>query len=305
MSKADGTNSTSLSEQAAEWVILLSDGEISHELRTDFETWLAQDSRHREAYEQVDHLWQSLTPQKRQSRKGIKLVLSIVLLLCGLHGLPLSEWLAGEHTSIGEIRRIALTDGSHITLDSDSAADIAFDTHQRRIILRRGRLLAEVTPDFSHSQRPFMVETRDGIAQALGTLYTVEQSDYDSIVNVIESRVAIASRARPHQPITLQAGQSIRLDRRQLYQPKTTSTSATSWTQARLIYQDALLDQIISDLARYQKGVLKINEQAGQLRFTGVLPADDAEAALIILKDALPIHIKQYGGWLVWIDLQK
>ncbi len=115
----------------------------------------------------------------------------------------------------------------------------------------------------------------------------------------------VASRAQPHQTFTLQSGQSIRLDSEQLHSPETASPFAASWAQARLVYQDASLTQVINDLGRYRSGFLKINEQAAQLRFTGVLPADDPEAALNILQDALPIHIWQPNQWLVWIKAES
>ncbi|UJO99916.1 MAG: FecR family protein [Nitrosomonas sp.] len=295
---------SSLSEQAAQWAICLSDNQISNEQRANFEAWLAQDPRHRIAFEQVDHLWHSVTPRKQRSYTGIKTLLSIALLLGGLYGLPLAEWLADESTGVGEVRRITLADGSRITLDSDSAADIVFDMRQRRIILQRGRLLAEVAPDSLHTPRPFIVENRDGTAKALGTRYIVEQTGHDSIVNVIESEVAVANHTRPDQTVTLQSGQSLRFDKQNLRQPETMSPFAASWIEARLVYQDAPLTQVIADLARYRKGFMRINEAAGQLRFTGVLPADDPEAALSILENALPIQTKRHSKWFIRIDLQ-
>lgn len=304
MSETADSDISSVSEQAAQWAVCLSENQVSAEQRADFEAWLAQDPRHPIAFEQINQLWQSVTPRKRHSYAGIKTLVSITLLLGGLYGLPLAEWFADERTGIGEVRRITLTDGSRITLDSDSAADIVFDQQQRRIILQRGRLLAEVVTDPSVNPRPFIVESRNGTARALGTQYIVEQTRHDSIVNVIESQVAVASRAHPHQSVALQAGQSIRFDSEYLHQPQASSIFSASWIQARLVYQDMPLNQVIADLARYRKGFLKISGEAGQLRFTGVLPTDDPEAALSILENALPIQTKQHSKWFIWIDLQ-
>ncbi|MBL0011319.1 MAG: FecR domain-containing protein [Nitrosomonas sp.] len=224
-------------------------------------------------------------------------------MLGSLYGLSLSEWLADERTGIGEMRRITLTDGSHITLDSDSAADIAFDTQQRRIILY-GAPAGKVVLDSLLTPRPFIVESRDGIARALGTRYTVDQTDHDSIVTVIEPQVAVTNRDHPQQSVTLQTGQSIRLNSKRIHLPEAASPFAASWIQGRLVYQDAPLDQVIRDLARYREGFLKIDEEAGRLRFTGVLPIDNPAAALSILENALPIRAKQPGKWFVWIDLE-
>ncbi|MBX3631155.1 MAG: FecR family protein [Nitrosomonas sp.] len=296
------TNTPSLSEQAAEWAVCMSDEHVSPQQRTDFEAWLAQDSRHQEAYAQVETLWHSITPRKQRNHSAIKSLLGIVLLLGCLYGLPFSVWLANERTGTGEIRHITLNDGSRITLDSNSAADIAFDSRQRRIVLHRGRILADVAPESSINRPPFIIETRNGTAQALGTRYIVEQTDKDSIVAVIESQVTVTNRSKPHQSVTLQAGQSIRFDSNGLQQPEVAPAFAASWTQSRLIYQNTPLDKVIDDLARYRSGYLSVNEQAAQLHFTGVLPTNDPNAALNILKNALPVRITHYGGWFVRID---
>jgi len=301
-------NTVSLSEQAAEWVVRLSDSPISTEQQADFEAWLAQDTRHREAYEQISRLWQSITPQRRRKhRRSAGLLSGIVLLLMGIYWLPLSTWLADERTATGEIRQMVLPDGSTITLDSDSAFDVAFDTRARRIVLHRGRIFAAVVPDAPDQgahHRPFIIENRDGTAQALGTRYIVEQINDHSRVSVVESSVSVTSRDQPDQSITVNSGQSIRFDSMQIHDQELIPPAVESWVQGRLIYRNAPLSQVIDDLARYRTGFLRISEAAAQLRFTGVLPADDPDTALKILQHALPIGIDHYTRALIWIDLQ-
>lgn len=300
-------NTVSLSEQAAAWVVRMSDDQISAEERADFEVWLAQDSRHREAYEQISCLWQSVTPQRHGKHRATGLLAGSMLLLIGIYCLPLSTWLADERTATGEIRQVALPDGSIITLDSDSAADIAFDTHARRIILHRGRIFAAVVPDIvdqGANHRPFIIENRDGIARALGTRYIVEQTDDHSRVSVVESSVSVTGRDQPDHPITVQSGQSIRFNSERIHDQEPIPPAAASWVQSRLIYQNAPLSQVINDLARYRTGFLRISEAAAELRFTGLLPADDPDTALKILQHALPIGINRYTRALIWIDLQ-
>lgn len=300
-------NTVSLSEQAAEWVVRLSDSQISTEQQADFEAWLAQDVRHREAYEQINRLWQSVTPEQREKRrKPVGLLSGIILLLIGFYCLPLSTWLADEQTATGEIRQVTLPDGSTITLDSDSAADVVFDVHARRIILHRGRVFAAVVPDApdQDTHRPFIIENRDGTAQALGTRYIVEQTGRDSRVSVVESSVSVTSRDRPDQSITVHSGQSVRFDSEQIHDQEPIPPAAASWVESRLVYLNTPLSQVIDDLARYRSGFLRISEAAAQLRFTGVLPADDPDTALKILQYALPIGIDRYTQALICIDLQ-
>lgn len=53
-----------------------------------------------------------------------------------------------------------------MTLDAGSAADVIFEAGRRRVVLHRGETLVEVAHD---AQRPFVVETQQGSARALGT----------------------------------------------------------------------------------------------------------------------------------------
>lgn len=294
-----------ISEQAAEWVVCLSDDQVSDEQRAAFASWLAEDPRHREAYEEVSRLWQSVAPQQPSPSRYVKVLLSVLILLGGTYLLPLAEWTADERTRVGEIRQIALADGSVLTLDSDSAVDIVFNANERRVILRSGRLMAEVALAPAVGKRPFIVENRDGLTQALGTIFSLEQAEHDSVVNVIESHVAVASHEKPNHLVTLQTGESIRFNYKHISQPEITQPFATSWLHSRLVYQDEPLSQVIDDLARYHKGFLKANKDTAQLRFTGVLPVDDQEAALRILENALPVHVGRHTNWLTWISLRK
>ncbi len=305
MNKLSGHDASLISEQAAEWVVCLSDDQISDKQRAAFASWLAQDPKHRDAYEEVNRLWQSVTPQQPRPDRHVKILLSALILLGITYLLPLAEWAADERTRIGEMRQIALEDGSVLTLDSDSAVDIEFNTRERRVILHNGRLMADVALDPTVKKRPFVIENRDGLAKALGTRFIVAQAEHDSIVNVIESHVAVVSHYNPAHSVTLQPGESVRFNQKHISQPETTQLFATSWLQSRLVYQDEPLGQVIDDLARYHKGFLKISEDTAQLRFTGVLPTDNQEAALNILANALPVYVSQHTRWLTWISLRK
>ncbi len=305
MHKLSSHDVSPISEQASEWVVYLSDDQVCDEQLAAFDSWLAQDPRHREAYEEVSRLWQSVAPKQPSPVRHVKALLSVLILLGGVYLLPLAEWAADERTRVGEIRKIVLTDGSILTLDSGSAVDIAFNVSERRVILRSGRLMAEVALSQTTGERPFVVENRDGITQALGTIFSVEQTERDSVVNVIESQVAVASHDNPNYSVTLQTGESVRFDHKHISQPEVTKPYATSWLQSRLVYQDEPLSQVINDLSRYHKGFLRVDKDTAQLRFTGVLPVDDQEAALRILENALPVHIGRHTNWLTWISLRQ
>ncbi|MBW6154852.1 FecR domain-containing protein, partial [Pseudomonas aeruginosa] len=70
---------------------------------------------------------------------------------------PLRDWLADQRTGVGEQRRLTLPDGSLLTLNTDSAVDLAFDASQRLVRLLRGEIFVDSRAD----PRPFRVATAE------------------------------------------------------------------------------------------------------------------------------------------------
>lgn len=71
---------------------------------------------------------------------------------------------------IGEIRTLSLSDGSKVTLDTASRLLLAFDGHDRRVVLSRGRARFDV----AHEDRPFVVVAGNGTITAHGTIFDVD-----------------------------------------------------------------------------------------------------------------------------------
>src|SRR3546814_5501598 len=94
-------------------------------------------------------------------------------------------------TGRSEVRRIALEDGSIVTLNGNSAVQIRYEDDIRRVVLRRGEASFEVA---HNSERPFVVSA-DGVkVRAVGTEFVVGSEDDGVEVTVEEGVVAIGGR---------------------------------------------------------------------------------------------------------------
>ncbi|WP_240931664.1 FecR family protein [Azotobacter chroococcum] len=122
--------------------------------------------------------------------------------------MPLDGLLADLSTATGERRRFVLADGSSVLLNAQSRVDVDFDSGRRRLQLRRGALLAEVTAD---ARRPFVVETPFGRVQALGMRFSVALGERDATVWVQEAQVRLESRSG--NSLVLAADEGARFDR--------------------------------------------------------------------------------------------
>src|SRR3546814_13518567 len=81
------------------------------------------------------------------------------------------DHLAGRiSTDHGEVRRIALEDGSVVMLNGNSAVQVRYQDDMRRVILRRGEASFEVAHNV---QRPFVVSAEGLDVRPVGTAFVV------------------------------------------------------------------------------------------------------------------------------------
>lgn len=309
-------------EQAAHWHSVM-DGAPSAEEARAFEQWRSAHPDHERAWQRMQALWGLLaapaqqapghrlsvmlqeTRGRRRKRRGAAVrtaalaLAALAPLWWALHAqLP---WLTADlRSGVGEHRTIELSDGSRLTLNTDSAVDIVYTAQERRIVLRQGEILAEVAP--GQAGRPFVVDTRDGSATALGTRYIVRLLPDATRVTVTESRVK-ACPARPGAACQdAAAGQTLDIRPDSVGPPRTAPRDAEGWTQGRLSVSDTPLPQVLDELARHRRGLLLYDAQAlADLRVSAVLPLD-GDAALASLQENLPIRVRHYGPWLQRVE---
>lgn len=302
---------------AARWLALLHDDEVSETDRTAFEAWCQLDPRHPVAYERMRALWgsfdalpaaparqalrQAFAPHKpRYAARGAQAVALLGALICGWAGLEhLPVWMADQRTAVGERRQVLLADGSQLQLNSGSALDVKFDGRQREIELLQGEMWVEVAKD---ARRPFVVRTDQGTATALGTRFLVQRvADGSTRVTVIESTVA--AKGNQGEGVNVSAGQVavLKEGRAQPAQPLGNSDPA-AWTRGLLTVNDQPLSEVLHTLARYRHGVVRFDPEALRgLRVSGVFKLDDTHAALATLADNLPIQVHYFTDLVVVI----
>lgn len=296
-------------QQAADWVVRL-DGAADAErdaLHAACKAWCDQDQRHARMFAQMQQMWQAAAQPAKPKRVGKIAAAALTVLAALWFMLPAQRWLADVQVATGEVRQLTLDDGSMLTLDSGSSVDIRFDGKVREIRLHAGRVLADVAKD--PQGRAFRVVGRDGSAQALGTRYIVDQQNSDTAVNVLESSVAVATRNEPQQTVVLHAGQAVRYTRDALGVPESAPASSISeaWTHGRLVFNAAPLSDVVAELARHRRGILTLRQAdaLADLRFTGVLPSNDSDAALRILMESLPVAVVRATSYVVWLEPHK
>lgn len=307
-------------EAAIEWLVCLHSGQMSQEQRRGFEQWLEAAPAHRAAWQQLqplrssgpEHMGQLLgqtlaraeagTRRRRQILRGA-LALGGITTGCGWlldRQTPLAQWSAKLRTDTGQRRDFTLPDGSTVTLDARSAADLAFDAGQRRVILRQGALVARAAPQ-TPGGPAFVVQTMHGQIHALGTRFSVRLNPQFSSVGMLEHSVSITTVDGAQQ--VLAEGHSARFDTQGIWADASAPSSMAAWQQGMLEAHDLPLGEVVQALRAYRRGWIRVSAHAAALQVYGTYSLEDTDRALAALAETLPIRLRSYsGGALVMIE---
>ena len=96
-------------------------------------------------------------------------------------------------TTVGQQQLVALVDGSHVLLNTNTQIRVEFGDDYRNIHFRQGEAHFTVAEDID---RPFRVYVGDKMVQAVGTAFSVYLRDSAIDVTVTEGQVALATVAR-------------------------------------------------------------------------------------------------------------
>ena len=288
---------------ASHWYAVLSEGHVSPTQEARWQQWYEQNNDHQWAWQQVENLRQQMGQlpgglasralhdsrlARRQVLKGL-----LLLLVAGggwqLWDSELADGLRADYrTAKGLPRQQRLADGTLLTLNTESAADVRFDAHQRLVHLRYGEIAIKTAHD--NQQRPFRVRTRDGLLTALGTEFTVRQLAGGTQLAVQQHAVEAVLPSGSKQRVN--AGESLWFTRDRFAALVALNGGEDSWTQGILTFRDTPLSEVVASVARYRSGVLRCDPAVADLRLSGTFPLGDPDAILKVIAQTLPIKLQ-------------
>lgn len=309
--------------EAAHWMMRLQGGELDAAAQQGLASWRAAHPDHETAWQRAEQVCrtfgmlpsplamplsrQVLDRPARAQRRAILKTLA-VLIVAGPAGwamlrvAPWQAWTAELRTATGEIRHLTLADGSGLSLNTASAADIVFSDALRLVQLRGGEIHVATSPD--PLGRPFIVRTSNGSVRAIGTRFTVRQEDrlLGARTHVAVSQGAVEVRPAEGRPVIVQAGWQASFDETAAGAPQPLVPHASAWLKGLLYADDTPLDQVLAQLARYRHGVVRCDPAVARLRVSGVYQLRDTDALLALLQASLPIRVRRHSRW--WISVE-
>ncbi|MFC4277230.1 FecR family protein [Achromobacter aloeverae] len=193
---------------------------------------------------------------------------------------PWQRLFADYSTGIGDQRAWTLDDGTSVALNTDSAISAEFERDRRQLILRRGEILVTTGQD-SPAHRPFWVRTPYGSLQAFGTRFDVRLAHGGARLSVQEGAVRL--HLANGDGLLAQAGQRWWFDRARALPAMATGLREDSWAQGVIVAEDARLDDLLAELARYRAGRIACDPRIAATRVSGIYQVRDTDEALRFL----------------------
>jgi transmembrane sensor len=209
-------------------------------------------------------------------------------------------------TGRGEQQRIALADGSTVTLGPVSELRVDRGGSRRQATLMNGEAIFNVVHD---GTQPFKVFALSGEVQDVGTAFSVAIRADRVTVTVVEGAVAVSPQRVPDRsmsgvPSATQV--TLRHDQQVSYSAAIGSVTpvdarlVTGWSHGRLAYLDQPLEEVVADLSRFTTRDIAIADpKVGALRYTGTVETDALDQWAASLTRVYPVRADTQGTGLI------
>ncbi|MCL4408711.1 MAG: FecR domain-containing protein [Gammaproteobacteria bacterium] len=213
-------------------------------------------------------------------------------------------------TGSGEVDTVGLSDGSSVTLNTQTVLQVAFNEQERNVILLEGEAFFDVTSDPS---RPFIIDTGSQKIRVIGTKFNVRKSNGDVRVAVVEGTVSVSRSQRSDDDAqtevsepsdyVLNAGSVGSFSNTaEVVVPSSFEqvTDAQSWRQGVFRFDEERLEVVVKEFNRYRTRKLRIvDAEAAELRISGVFHFGQGEGLVDALRATLPIEIEETNNELL------
>ncbi|MHC6224035.1 FecR domain-containing protein [Pseudomonas sp. X10] len=306
-------------EQAIQWSIRITYNEPDAATRNAFEAWLASDESHRLAWARLQSLSSRFSnmpaglvrqamgklPEARLQRRQVLSMLALwggaaTLAWTGRDNVSWQRLVADYSTRVGEHRSWALSDGSLLELNTDSAVRLRFNADARVVELLRGELyLATGADGSSPRHRPLQVSTAFGAFEALGTRFSVRRLQQSCLLGVSEGTVRL-------QPLTgagavAQAGETWAMTGSSVQRMPGNAEDAAAWREGVLIARDMPLVDVLAELGRYRSGYLGCEPRIAQRSVSGNFNLKDTDATLAFIAQTHGLRLRSMTQY--WVRL--
>jgi len=296
-------NPFDIQEEASRWVARMDADCWDETAEEALSEWLAADPRHDGALLRAQAAWASLGLSTAPAELGPRKAAGLARRNFLVGGAAVAAGLAGGvafllsgttyQTGIGEIRRVPLTDGSTVTVNTASSVSVEFDDSLRRVRVDKGEAWFQVAKD---TARPFLVEAGRVRVKAVGTAFSVRRRDGRADILVTEGVVEVWTDGASQPPVRVSAGARAFIREDATVERTVNATAsidrALAWRSGKIDLDGETLEEAVAEFNRYNQRKLRIADpKLASEAFDGVFRVDDPEGFARVVEVSLQVPV--------------
>ncbi|PQA87175.1 FecR family protein [Hyphococcus luteus] len=337
----DGKTLSEEERAAIEWHMQLLRGDASAHLEKEFEAWLEASPENTKVYEALVRLWDKVetvadgelkraapapdgadrerAPAPARVRpfgrtwRTMGGAMALVLLVMLFVQLPFNG--ATYETALGEQREFELADGSVLTLNTASSAEVRLRKGVRLVRLLDGQASFSVAHD---EGRPFIVFAADSAVMAVGTEFDVFKSGDEVRVTLIEGAVDVAAGLSERRAVRdlpakerspdlkvaeLVPGDQIFIDAgdgSMSPAAKADIDRLMAWREGKVSFRNTPLKEAVAEINRYSAVKIRLEgEELGELLVSGTFGIHNADSFTSAVETLFGLDSRRQGRSIV------
>ena len=290
--------------KAAAWIARLRADDRTLEDDREFRQWLDEDPQNAEAFEKINSLWDEIGSlqldlrtgqpflESRFSRRKLFLGLGSAVGVGAFVALLDTAQAKTYQTGVGEQKRLILSDGTELFLDTNTKVVTNISSSNRAVALQFGRANFRAGSD---TKRPFTVTADREVVT--GTQLTVDVSreeDRVSVVLIHGSAVVESTVGGVQSKHFLTDGQQLlATNKRLLKVEKPNLLRLLAWQTGQAVFENDTVTNVVDEMNRYSMLKLEIaDNRISNMRVSGVYRVGDNAMFARALSHLLPIELR-------------
>jgi transmembrane sensor len=224
------------------------------------------------------------------------LAATLVVAVCG-YGMWRDRPLTYQ-SAIGEQKTVALADGSHVTLNTNSRIEVRVRRNKREVALVSGEAFFDVAhkPD----AQPFYVVSAQTRVRVTGTRFDVSlRPDRMVDVSLLEGHVRTGNRrdktVEGRGVVVLSPGEAVRMSAEGLPVARYPAARLRieNWLEHRVYFADTPLAEALNEMNRYNPVPIRLSDRRLEtIRVSGIFDAGDSTHFVMALQKLYGVDVK-------------
>lgn len=293
--------------EAAAWLARLRADDKGPADERAFRAWLAADTSHVAAFEEVTEAWETAGALRREriaepaptasvlTRRGAVLAGATALAAAGAFFAFRQRAYAETYgTSVGEQKHVVLSDGTQAFLDTDTRICVRFANDMRVVDFDRGRCDFHLT---QKDTRPFIVNASAQLVVAGLAAFEVQRDGADLAVVVTKGSAAVTGgRGLTQDPCLVRAGERLQIGPGGSAIDRPNLAHVLAWRNGQAVFENDTLGAAIHEMNRYSLEKLEAADTAvARMRISGVYHVGDNVAFARSVAALLPVVVVMQG----------